>query len=178
MAQIIVGSEAMAAESATRQTLRSKYVMPHQNVYAPTGLLLTAHDHAIAAWLWSGRNATLAGYSAAAVLGSKWLPDDAPAELARIRQPSPPWILIHTGVIAADELHLVGEMRRPHLLRHRPTGIPGVTRMDDRAGQRPSTAVPAARDRRSGAQRPKALTPKLRVVTDSKRNPSGTVVSA
>jgi hypothetical protein len=110
--------------------------MLHQNVYAPTGLLLTAHARAMAAWLWSGRNATLAGYSAAAVLGSKWLRDDAPAELARIRQPSPPWILIHTGVIAADELHL---------LRHRPTGIPGVTRMDDRAGQRPSTAVPAAR---------------------------------
>ena len=132
-------------------------------------LLLTAHARAMAAWLWSGRNAMLAGYSAAAVLGSKWLPDDAPAELARIRQPSPPWILIHTGVLAADELHL---------LRHRPTGIPGVTRMDDRAGQRPSTAVPAARDRRSGAQRLKALTPKLRVVTDSKRNPSETVVSA
>ncbi|MBN3512636.1 DUF559 domain-containing protein [Mycolicibacterium septicum] len=110
MGQIIVGSEAMAAGSATRQTLRSKYVMVHQNVYAPTGLLLTAHDRAMAAWLWSGRNATLAGYSAAAVLGSKWLPDDSPAELARTRQPSPPGILIHTGVIAADELQLVGEM--------------------------------------------------------------------
>lgn len=80
----------MAAGYATRQTLRSKYVMPHQNVYAPTGLLLTAHDRAMAAWLWSGRNATLAGYSAAAVLGSKWLPDDAPAELAASASPRLP----------------------------------------------------------------------------------------
>ncbi|MEV0668681.1 hypothetical protein [Mycobacterium sp. NPDC050441] len=110
MGQIIVGSEAMAAGSVTRQMLRSKYVMVHQNVYAPTGLLLTAHDRAMAAWLWSGRNATLAGYSAAAVLGSKWLPEYAPAELSRIRQPSPPGIVIHTGVIADDELLIVGDM--------------------------------------------------------------------
>lgn len=107
---IIVGSEAMAAGYATRQMLRSKYVMVHQNVYAPTGLTLTARDRATAAWLWSRRAATLSGYSAAAVLGSKWLPDDAPAELARIRQPSPPGILIHTGAIADDELQVVGDM--------------------------------------------------------------------
>jgi very-short-patch-repair endonuclease len=107
---IIVGSEAMAAGYATRQMLRSKYVMVHQNVYAPTGLILTARDRATAAWLWSRRAATPSGYSAAAVLGSKWLPDDAPAELARIRQPAPPGILVHTGAIADDECHVVGDM--------------------------------------------------------------------
>ncbi|OLP01444.1 hypothetical protein BVU76_15515 [Mycolicibacterium porcinum] len=110
MGDIIVGSEAMAAGAVTRQMLRSKYVMLHKNVYAPMDLKLTARHRATAAWLWSRRCATLSGYSAAAVLGSKWLPDQAPAELARIRHPSPPGILIHTGAIADDELDVVGDM--------------------------------------------------------------------
>ncbi len=58
----------------------------------------------------SGRRATLAGYSAAAALGSKWLPDDAPAELARIRYPSPPGIRIHSGTVAADEVVAIDGM--------------------------------------------------------------------
>ncbi|WP_275082210.1 MULTISPECIES: endonuclease domain-containing protein [Mycolicibacterium] len=107
----------MAAGTVTRQTLRAKYTMVHQNVYAPKGLALTARSRAFAAWLWSGRSATLAGYSAAAVLGSKWLPDDAPAELARVRQPSPPGILIHTGVIAQDELCVVDGMTCTNVAR-------------------------------------------------------------
>ncbi len=112
-----MGSEAMAAGTVTRHVLRSKYVMVHQNVYAPTGFPLTARDRATAAWLWSRRAATLSGYSAAAVLGSKWLPDNAPAELARIRQPSPPGILIHTGVIANDELSVIGDMTCTNVAR-------------------------------------------------------------
>jgi Protein of unknown function (DUF559) len=38
--------------------------------------------------------------------GTKWLPDDAPAELAHANQPAPPGILIHRGTIAADEICL------------------------------------------------------------------------
>lgn len=110
MGQIIVGSEALASGLATRHALRTRYRKLHQNVYAPTDVSLTARDRAQAAWLWSGRAATLAGYSAAAVLGSRWLPDDAPAELARIRYPSPPGIRIHSGAIAADEVVAIGDM--------------------------------------------------------------------
>ena len=38
--------------------------------------------------------------------GTKWLPDDAPAELAHANQPAPPGIVIHRGTIAADEICL------------------------------------------------------------------------
>lgn len=110
MGQIILGSEALASGAVTRHALQTRYRKLHQNVYAPEHLTPTAHDRAEAAWLWSGRTATLAGYSAAAVLGSKWLPDDAPAELARVRYPSPPGIRVHSGTIAADEIAVIGAM--------------------------------------------------------------------
>jgi len=111
MGEFIVGSESLAAGSVTRQDLRARYLKIHQNVYAPTGYRPTADDRAIAAWLWSGRRATLVGYSAAALLGSRWLPDHAPAELGRLRQPAPRGIVIHSGAIAADELIEIDEMR-------------------------------------------------------------------
>jgi very-short-patch-repair endonuclease len=104
MDDIIVGSEALAAGFVTRQVLRTKYVKLHHNVYARKGLNLHAANRARAAWLWSRRTATLVGYSAAALHGSLWLPDDAPSELAHDHQPAPRGILIHRGIIANDEI--------------------------------------------------------------------------
>lgn len=105
-----MATEALAAGTLTRHALQTRYRKLHQNIYIPRDFTLDARTRATAAWLWSRRTATLSGYSAAAVLGSRWLPDDAPAELARIRYPAPPGILIHTGVIADDELDVVGDM--------------------------------------------------------------------
>jgi len=36
--------------------------------------------------------------------GTRWLPDDSPTELARVRQPAPPGIIVHNGAIADDEI--------------------------------------------------------------------------
>jgi len=110
MGDIIVGSEALSSGVLTRYALQTSYRKLHRNVYVPRDFSLDARSRARAAWLWSGRTATLAGYSAAAMLGSRWLPDDAPAELARVRHPSPAGIRIHTGVIADDEICRVGGM--------------------------------------------------------------------
>lgn len=44
---------------------------------------MTPEMTAKAAWLWSGRQATVAGLSAAALLGSRWIDADLPAELNR-----------------------------------------------------------------------------------------------
>ncbi|WKG04436.1 hypothetical protein [Mycolicibacterium sp. HK-90] len=117
MRDIVVATEALSAGTLTRHALRTRYRKLHQNIYIPRDFTLDARTRARAAWLWSGRRATLSGYSAAAVLGSKWLPDDAPAELARIRHPSPPGILIHTGAIADDELRVVGDMSCTNVAR-------------------------------------------------------------
>ncbi|WP_111510008.1 endonuclease domain-containing protein [Mycobacterium kyogaense] len=107
MHDIIVGSEALAAGTVTRHDLRRRYVQLHHNVYAPTRMTLTAHDRAYAAWLWSRRSATLAGLSAAAMHGSRWLPTEGPAELTRVRCGSPPGIAIYRDALLDDEVCLV-----------------------------------------------------------------------
>jgi hypothetical protein len=104
VARIFVGSELLASGTVNRHQLRTRYAKVHYNVYAPTGLELTALDRAHAAWLWSRREAVLVGASAAALLGTKWLPADAPAELARSRYATPPGIVIRGDLIADDEL--------------------------------------------------------------------------
>jgi hypothetical protein len=106
-----MASEALADGTVTRQVLRTRYVKVHHNVYARGGAELTAHDRAVAAWLWSRREAVLVGTSAAAMLGTKWLPPDGPAELARTRHPSPTGIVVHGGAIAEDELTDVHSVR-------------------------------------------------------------------
>lgn len=101
---IILGSEAMASGTVTRQTLRAKYEKLHHNVYARRGMALDAKDRALAAWLWSGGKATIVGHSAAAMHGTKWLPADAPAEIGRTRHRASRGIVVHTGTLAEDEV--------------------------------------------------------------------------
>jgi hypothetical protein len=83
MRDFVLASEAIPAGVVSRNDLRRRYTKVHRNVYVPRGGELTAGDRAVAAWLWSGRNAVLVGASAAAVLGARWNSADDPAEQAR-----------------------------------------------------------------------------------------------
>lgn len=103
-----MASEALASGAITRQQLRSKYVKQCRDVYALKGLELTARDRALVAWLWSHRDAVLVGNSAAAMLGTKWMESDEPAEIGRSRYPSAKGILVRSGAIADDELCIRG----------------------------------------------------------------------
>jgi very-short-patch-repair endonuclease len=100
----MVASEALASGVVTRQQLRARYVQLHRDVYAPREIELTARVRALAAWLWSRREATLVGNSAAAMLGTKWISADEPAELGRSRFTSAAGIIVRSGAIAEDEL--------------------------------------------------------------------------
>lgn len=99
-----MASEVIAEGLLTRNDLRRRYVKLHRNVYARRDVELTALDHAEAAWLWSNRDAVLVGSSAAAMLGTKWLSADDPAEVGRTRYPSPNGIIVRSGAIADDEI--------------------------------------------------------------------------
>jgi hypothetical protein len=71
-----------------------------------------AVTHAIkanAAWLSTG--ATLAGVSAAAVLGTKWLKVSEPVEIIRADRHSQRGMVVHTYELASDEVCHVGGMR-------------------------------------------------------------------
>ena len=104
MSPLIVANEELAAGSLTRRDLRRGYTKVFQNVYAPRDVELTAADRAQAAWLWADRGATVAGLSAAALLGSRWIPADAPAELIRNEHRSPEGIVVHCGAVRDDEV--------------------------------------------------------------------------
>jgi hypothetical protein len=69
---------------------------------------LVVASEALAAWLWSRREATLVGNSAAAMLGTKWISADEPAELGRPRFTSAAGVIVRSGAIARDELCVRG----------------------------------------------------------------------
>lgn len=109
--RLVVATEALAAGTLTRRDLGRGYTKVHRNVYVRTGVELTALDRAHAAWLWSGRRATLVGHSAAVVLGSRWMPADAPVELAHSRRPAAPGITARSAQFRDDELCTVRTIR-------------------------------------------------------------------
>lgn len=101
------GTERLAAGGVTRRTLRSRHQLIYRNVYLPNGQELTPVTRAVAAWLWSGRTATVAGLSAAALHGSRWLDPHAPAELNRAAAVAAEGIVAHRERLASDETCLV-----------------------------------------------------------------------
>ncbi len=103
-ARLVVATEALADGSLTRRDLNRRYNKVHRNVYVRRGVELTALDRARAAWLWSGRNATLVGHSAAAVLGSRWIPNDVPAEILHPRRPPANGITVRSYELRGDEV--------------------------------------------------------------------------
>ena len=99
-----LGTEARAAGQVSRRTLRSRHQRIYRNVYLPAGQKITPATRAVAAWLWSGRAATVSGLSAAALHGSKWIDVGEPAELIRAQACAAEGILIHRETLADDEV--------------------------------------------------------------------------
>lgn len=88
-----LGTEALARGVVNRDQLRTQYDQVFRNVYVPK----------VAAWLWSGRRATVAGLSAAALLGTRWIDAKRPAELAQASRQKTKGILLHSDELWDDE---------------------------------------------------------------------------
>lgn len=99
-----VGSEAVAAGAVNRYQLATRFEAVYRDVYVPKGQALTPVDKAIAAWLWSGRDATAAGLSAAALHGTLWIDAKLPAELNHLHRHKTSGILLHSDKLADDEV--------------------------------------------------------------------------
>lgn len=106
-----LGTEALAAGRLNRYQLRTRYDAVFRNVYAPRGSTLTPVDNAVAAWLWSGRQATAVGLSAAALHGTRWIDARHPAELNQPSRSRPSGIVIHSDTLADDEICQVRGIR-------------------------------------------------------------------
>jgi hypothetical protein len=107
MGNPFIGSEAVAAGRLTKYQLRTKYVAVHHDVYLPRESTLTAASRAKSAWLWSGRAAVVAGRSAAALHGAKWVADDAPAQILYGNRRPPQGIHTWSDRCADDEIQTV-----------------------------------------------------------------------
>jgi hypothetical protein len=127
-----IGTEALSTGAVTRRTLASRHDMVYRNVYLRKGVALTPDRRAMAAWLWSGRNATVAGMSAAALHGSQWVDKELPAELIRSEACDVGGIVIHRARLRDDEICVVHEM---------PTTMPARTAFDLGRRDRLETAI-------------------------------------
>src|SRR5215218_5146008 len=85
MAEVFIGSEAMAAGRVTRHELSRWYRAVHHGVYAPKNATLSLRDRAIAAWLASRRRGVIAGVAASALHGAPYVDSIHPIELAGVR---------------------------------------------------------------------------------------------
>jgi hypothetical protein len=103
-----IGSEAVKSGALTAYRLRSRCTAIHPDVYIPAGTDLTATMRARAAWLWSRRRGVVAGHSASALHGAKWVDDRAPAQLLYEHRRPPTDIRTWSDHLAADEIKLIG----------------------------------------------------------------------
>ena len=104
-----LGSEALERGDVTRNDLRTRYRALYRDAYLPKDVIVTPAIEARAAWLSTG--ATLAGVSAAAVLGTKWLDASEPVHLVRADRHNPPGIVAHSWTLGLDEIWVVSGMR-------------------------------------------------------------------
>ena len=98
-----LGSEALAAREIPERVMRSLYQAVYPDVYVPYGVELTASQRARAAWLWSRRRGVVAGNSAAALLGAKWVDRLLPAELIHHNRRPPPLVVVHAETLLSGE---------------------------------------------------------------------------
>ena len=111
MTDPFLGSEALAAHQLSRYELRSRYVALHQDVYIPRDAELTPVLRAKACWLRSRRRGILAGFSASALHGARWIDATRPAAIIDANRRPAAGVQIWEERIEADEIAVVDGMR-------------------------------------------------------------------
>jgi hypothetical protein len=104
MTELFLGREALAAKAIPERAMRSLYEAIYPGVYAPGDIDLTARDRAQAAWLWSRRKAVVAGNSAAALLGAKWVSAALDGDLIHDNRHPPAGIAVHSETLLPGEV--------------------------------------------------------------------------
>lgn len=99
-----LGVEALAAGAIPERVMRMLYEPIYPGVYGPAGIELTADQRARAAWLWSRRRAVVAGNSAAALLGAKWVSPSLDAELVHDNRKTPDRLVVHADMLMPQEV--------------------------------------------------------------------------
>jgi hypothetical protein len=111
MGKPFIGSEAVASSRVTPYALRTRYVAIHRDVFIPRDTELTPVLRAKAAWLWSRRRGVLAGLSASALHGAKWVDARQPAQLIYGNRHPPPGIVAWADRVEEDEIMVIDGMK-------------------------------------------------------------------
>ncbi|HEX2214802.1 MAG TPA: hypothetical protein VHH12_15405 [Mycobacterium sp.] len=107
-----IGSEAVVNGAIRKHELRARYRTVFPDVYMSKDVTPSLHDRAIAAWLWSHREGVIAGLTASALHGAKWVDDDAPIELAWRNTRAPEGMRTYDMSLPAAEYAEYGEWPR------------------------------------------------------------------
>ncbi|BBY26134.1 hypothetical protein [Mycolicibacterium sediminis] len=99
-----IGAEALAARAIPERAMRDLYEPVFPGIYVPWGVSPSPRERAVAAWLWSRRRGTLAGRSAAALHGAKWVDAADPAELIHDNRRAPSGISVWSDVLTPEEV--------------------------------------------------------------------------
>ena len=106
-----IGSEALSAGLISERSMRRLCTPVYPNVYAERDAVLTPKQRGRAAWLWSKRRGVVAGLSASAMLGAKWIDTSEAAELIHDNRRPPPNLIVRRGRVLADEIVELSGMR-------------------------------------------------------------------
>ncbi|MCG5431010.1 hypothetical protein LV457_01690 [Mycobacterium sp. MYCO198283] len=110
MTEPFLGSEALVAGRVTCHQLRHGCVRMHQDVYLPSGVARTPTVNAQAAWLRSRRRGVLAGWSASALHGARWIDATEPATIIDSNRRPTAGIRVWADSIEPDEITAIGGM--------------------------------------------------------------------
>jgi hypothetical protein len=102
-----LGSEAVAQGALTRSRLSTGYTRLFRNVYVDRDADVTAAMRAKAGWLWAKRRGVIAGLSAAALHGSKWVDGTTTVELIHENRHRLPGLHTRGDRIEEDEITFV-----------------------------------------------------------------------
>ena len=111
MDEPFIGSAALAAGTLTRHALRSRYVAVHHDVYIGKNTELTAVLRAKACWLRSREYGVLAGFSASALHGARWIDAARPAAVIDTNRRKTPGITVWANTIDDDEICVIDGIR-------------------------------------------------------------------
>ncbi len=105
--QPFIAGEAVAAGLLTPHMVRTRFVAIYPGVYLAKDADITAAVRAEAGFLWSRRRGMVAGFSASALHGAKWISATRPAEIIYGNRHPPSGLRTWAASIAEDEVDVI-----------------------------------------------------------------------
>lgn len=107
MREPFIGSEVVAEGKLTKSQLCTRYTRLFRDVYVDPHVEITPALRAKAGWLWARRQGVVAGFSAAALHGSKWVDDMRAVDLIHDNRHRLPGIRTRGDRLEPDEIEVV-----------------------------------------------------------------------